>query len=48
VTCTTTGTTESSPGGDTTVVDGGLIDAVLGTVNNAPDAVSLCFEYHYD
>jgi len=43
--CTTSGTTDSSMGGDATVVEGGLIDANLGVVNGSVDAVSLCFEY---
>jgi hypothetical protein len=45
VSCTTGGTTDSSMGGDATVVDGELIDANLGVVTGSVDAVSLCFEY---
>ena len=45
ISCSTSGTTDSSLGGDTSVIEGGLIDANLGTVSGAVAAVSLCFEY---
>ena len=44
ISCTTGGTTDSSMGGDASVVESGLIDANLGVVDSV-DAVSLCFEY---
>jgi hypothetical protein len=48
ISCTTSGTTDSTMGGDATVAVSGLIDVNIGAVTGPVEAVSLCFEYTFD
>ena len=48
IVCTTSGVTDSTFAGDTTLADGDRLDIDIGTVSGTVDAISFCLEYTID